>query len=163
MHLAQGAAQIGGQRVKRQGRRDLMASDQHVIPSVLAMFGQDEPGDFTQAPFGTAARHGIANFLGTGKSDTNPAGFAVAAFAGLQVNTRRTLAQRMRGADKISALGQNLQTNGNRRMPLIRFNRRFQNAQVESGAYALSFARPLARRAFRILRPAFVAIRARKP
>ena len=42
-------------------------------------------------------------------------------------------------------------------------NRRFQIGQNVTGAYALSFARPLARRLLRIRRPAFVAIRARNP
>gem|GEM_PF-4748688 len=37
------------------------------------------------------------------------------------------------------------------------------NRSKRANAYALSFARPLARRLFRILRPALVAIRARNP
>ncbi len=39
----------------------------------------------------------------------------------------------------------------------------FKSVKSNAGAYALSFARPLARRLFRILRPAFVAMRARNP
>lgn len=163
MHPAQGPPQIGDQRIKGQCCSDLVPSDQHIIPTVTPIFGKDKPCHFAQPPLGAITGDGIANFLGTGETDAQAVCLTFGTFACLQVNAGRALPQRMRGADKIGAFGKDLQTNANRRKPCIRRNRRFQNAQVESSAYALSFARPLARRAFRILRPALVAIRARKP
>ena len=73
------------------------------------------------------------------------------------------LAAGVRSSNEICPLGQNMQTNGNRRSAIVWPNRRFQNGQNVTGAYALSFARPLARRLFKIRRPALVAIRARNP
>ena len=127
------------------------------------MRGQNCTGDFAQAAFGTVARHRVADFFGTGKAHPN-FGVFIAAIADLQDEPRSYDFLSARGTQEVRALFQYFKRQNRQRGDpfggcVIYEIRRHGRLRT----YALSDFRPLARRAFRILRPAFVAMRERKP
>lgn len=115
------------------------------------MIGVCDPGDGQNDARGGAkpalqpvANHGVANFLGDGEAGADAE--IVAATTDEKNETRRRRAPAGIGGDEILACGDDC-----------------EGATGPGRAYALSFARPFARRLARTLRPPGVAIRARNP
>lgn len=145
----------------------IASADQDIVASGFALLCQNEPGCFTQSPLGPVARDGIADLFRTGEPDTDPLGPLRLAHLNRKSGTR--YAPRSRRCNKVSAFCQDSQAGQGHCRVTLRDDetasgcpRRLYRGHVATN-YALSDFRPRARRAFRILRPAFVAIRARKP
>ena len=111
-------------------------ADQHVIVAGKPMLGQHLTRQATKTPLHPVADDGVSDFLRHGDADSHGV-VAIAAIARLQDESRHRCAFAAVRREIIAALGQSNQ--------------------------ALSFLRPRARRARITLRPAAVAIRAKKP
>ena len=149
MHFLQCIVQIVQQvpEVARCG--DFRPADQYVIPACAAFKGQDGAGNFAQAALGAVAGHRVSDLFGAGETDAD-GGAVVVAVARLQHETFGSLLARPRRGQEIGALGDGLQTNGNRRwrvtgalMGALWCLRRFHNIKALSGRpYADRLARP---------------------
>lgn len=115
------------------------------------MEGQKQAGGFAQAALGAIAHDGPADLLGRGKTGAHRTVGIVAPGAHLNDNARPGLAGAVAGAQKIAPLRDPRGAIGELRCYAVR------RAQAESRL------RPLDRRRAMIWRPAFVAMRERKP
>jgi len=129
--LSQGTDQIVLHLIEGTRSCHVLASDQHVVPAVAAMFGQHQPGHFAQAALGPVSGHGVSDFLGTGIADTDSVGFTGVPFARLKMNSRCALTLRALGAQKVATLFQNLRTNGASRCALR--DRRLRDLVIPEG------------------------------
>lgn len=111
-------------------------ADQHMIVAGKPVFGQHLTRQATKTPLHPVADDGVSDFLRHGYADSHGI-VAIAAIARLQDESRHRRALAAVRREIVAALGQSNQ--------------------------ALSFLRPRARRARITLRPAAVAIRAKKP
>lgn len=90
MYCDQGALQILKECFKRQPCRHVFAPNQHIIPPIPAVIGQDLSRDFAQPPFCPVACDRITDLLGTGKTDPDTRRLPLDPLTRLQMDTGRT-------------------------------------------------------------------------
>ncbi len=155
MNSDEGLPQIVEQQIEGSVGGVVAAADEDVVPAGPPGMRQHLARSFPQPALGAVSRDGVADLARASEAKPNDAGFglAVGAGAGLQIEAGRALSAGVRCANEIGPLAQ-----GYDRV-LWTFRRRL----YEPEAQALRLLRPRARRALMMLRPALVAMRARKP
>lgn len=106
MRLGERSAEIGLQFGKVTCGGQVTSPNQYIVEPVPAKFGQSQAGDFPQAPLGAVAGDGIADLLGTGKSDAYAPRFLGGPCTVLQCKRRCSDTPRPRRCQEIGALGQ---------------------------------------------------------